>query len=82
MSDGVYLYYNGADGLRAQGYLEFQEAFLTFDGLSKDHKESLVKLLTLLQDGRGVDTEHLPNGENLTQVELQQVTETLDAALC
>ena len=58
LSDGVYIYYNGADELRLRkGIWNFEEAILTFDGLSKDHKESLVKLFTLLQDGRGVDTD-------------------------
>jgi thiazole/oxazole-forming peptide maturase SagC family component len=80
LSDGVHVYYNGADELRVRkGIWNFEEAILTFDGLSTDHKESLVMLFTLLQDGRGVDTERLPNEENLTQLEQQQVVQTLDA---
>jgi thiazole/oxazole-forming peptide maturase SagC family component len=80
LSDGVLVYYNGADELRLRkGIWNFEEAILRFDGLSKDHKESLVSLFGLLQDGSGVDTERLPNGENLTQLEREQVVETLDA---
>jgi thiazole/oxazole-forming peptide maturase SagC family component len=80
LSDGVQVYYNGADELRVRkGIWNFEEAMLTLDGLSKDHKESLVRLFTLLQDGREVDTERLPNEENLTQLERQQVVQTLDA---
>jgi thiazole/oxazole-forming peptide maturase SagC family component len=82
LSDGVHIYYNGADELRLRkGIWNFEEAILTFDGLSKDHKDSLVKLFMLLQDGRSVDIERLLNEENLTQLEQQQVGEMLDA-LC
>ena len=80
LSDGVHIYYNGADEVRLRkGIWNFEEAILTFDGLSKDHKESLVRLFTLLQDGRGVETESLPNEENLTQLEKEQVVQTMDA---
>ena len=47
LSDGVHIYYNGADELRLRkGIWNFEEAVLSLDGLSKDHKESLVTLFT------------------------------------
>jgi thiazole/oxazole-forming peptide maturase SagC family component len=80
LSDGVHIYYNGADELRLRkGIWNFEEAILTFEGLSTDHKESLVRLFTSLQAHRGVDDERLPNEENLTQLEREQVAQTVDA---
>ncbi len=80
LRDGVQIYYNGTDELRLRkGVWNFEEAILTFEGLTKDHKDSLVKLFNLLQDGRGIDTEHLPDEQNLTQLEKEQVVQTLDA---
>src|SRR6266568_163634 len=80
LSDGVHIYYNGADELRLRkGIWNFEEAILTFDGLSKDHKDSLVKLFNLLQDGQGVDADHFPDEQNLTQLEQEQVAQTLQA---
>ena len=36
LSDGVHIYYNGADEVRLRkGIWNFEEAILTFDGLSK-----------------------------------------------
>jgi thiazole/oxazole-forming peptide maturase SagC family component len=80
LRDGVQIYYNGADELRLRkGVWNFEEAILTFEGLSKDHKDSLVKLFNLLQDGTGVQSEHLPGEHNLTQLEQEQIIQTLDA---
>jgi thiazole/oxazole-forming peptide maturase SagC family component len=80
LRDGVQIYYNGTDELRLRkGVWNFEEAILTFDGLSADHKESLVQLFNSLQDGTGVDSQHLPNDHNLTQLEHEQVAQTLDA---
>jgi thiazole/oxazole-forming peptide maturase SagC family component len=80
LRDSVQLYYNGADELRfRKGVWNFEEAILTFEGLSKDHKDTLVKIFNLLQDGGRVDRERLPNEQNLTQLEREQITQTLDA---
>ena len=80
LRDGVQIYYNGTDELRLRrGVWNFEEAILTFEGLSKDHKDTLVKMFNLLQDGREVDCEGLPNEQNLTQLEKEQVVETLNA---
>ncbi|MFG1610493.1 TOMM precursor leader peptide-binding protein [Actinoplanes sp. NPDC049265] len=79
LGDGVQVYYNGTDELRLRkGVWNFEEGVLSFDGLSEDHKESLVALFALLQDG-GVDPGRLPNEQNLTALEREQVAETLDA---
>jgi len=76
----VQIYYNGADELRLRkGVWNFEEAILTFEGLTKDHKDTLVQMFNSLQDGRGVDSERLPNEQNLTQLEREQVAETLNA---
>src|SRR5271157_4618385 len=80
LREDVQIYYNGADELRfRKGIWNFEEAILTFEGLSKDHKDTLVKMFNLLQDGKGVDRERLPDGQNLTQLEREQVAQTLDA---
>lgn len=80
LSDGVHIYYNGADELRLRkGIWNFEEAVLSLDGLSEEHKESLVTLFTMLQNGRRVDAKHFPNEENLTQLEQEQVDEMLHA---
>ena len=80
LRDDVQIYYNGTDELRIRkGVWNFEEAILTFDGLSKDHKVTLVKMFDLLQDGRGVDSKRLPDEQNLTQLEREQVGQTLDA---
>jgi thiazole/oxazole-forming peptide maturase SagC family component len=80
LHDSVHIFYNGADELRLRkGVWNFEEAILTFDGLSEDHKDTLVKVFSLLQDGTGVDQERLPNEQNLTQLEREQVGQTLDA---
>jgi thiazole/oxazole-forming peptide maturase SagC family component len=80
LRDDVQIYYNGADELRLRkGVWNFEEAILTFERLSKEHKDTLVKMFNLLQDGSGVDGERLPNQQNLTQAEREQVLQTLDA---
>jgi thiazole/oxazole-forming peptide maturase SagC family component len=80
LREDVQVYYNGADELRLRkGVWNFEEAILTFDGLSKDHKATMVKIFDLLQDGSGVDSETLPDEQNLTQLEREQVVQTLDA---
>src|ERR1039457_6756204 len=80
LREDVQIYYNGADELRLRkGVWNFEEAILTFEGLSKDHKDTFVKMFNLLQDGRGVDSERLPDEQNLTQLEREQVAQTLDA---
>ena len=79
LRESVQIYYNGADELRLRkGVWNFEEAILTFDSLSKEHKDTLVTMFNLLQDGRRVDSERLPNEQNLTQLERQQVAQTLD----
>ena len=78
--DGVQIYYNGANELRLRkGVWNFEEAILTFEGLSKDHKETLVRVFAALQGGTGVDRENLPNAAQLTEAEKEQVTQTIDA---
>jgi thiazole/oxazole-forming peptide maturase SagC family component len=80
LREDVQIYYNGADELRLRkGVWNFEEAVLTFDGLSKDHKDTLVKMFNLLQEGGRVDSERPPNEQNLTQLEREQVAQTLDA---
>jgi len=80
LREDVQVYYNGADELRLRkGVWNFEEAILTFDGLSEDHKATMVKIFNLLMDGSGVDSEVLPNEQNLTQLEREQVVQTLDA---
>lgn len=80
LRDDVQIYYNGADELRfRRGVWNFEEAILTFEGLSKDHKDALIKMFNLLQEGKGVDSERLPDQQNLTQLEREQVVQTLDA---
>jgi thiazole/oxazole-forming peptide maturase SagC family component len=80
LREDVQIYFNGADELRLRkGVWNFEEAILTFEGLSKDHKDTLVKMFNFLQDGSGVDSERLPNEQNLTQLEREQVAQTLDA---
>ena len=80
LREDVQIYFNGADELRLRkGVWNFEEAILTFEGLSKDHKDALVKMFNFLQDGSGVDSERLPNEQNLTQLEREQVAQTLDA---
>jgi len=80
LSDGVHVYYNGADELRLRkGIWNFEEAVLSLDGLSRHHKDSLVALFALLQDGSGVDPAHVPNEEDLTQLERDQVVQMVDA---
>ena len=80
LREDVQIYYNGADELRLRkGVWNFEEAILSFEGLSKEHQDTLVKMFNLLQDGRGVDRERLPDAQNLTQVEREQVAQTLDA---
>ena len=65
LRDDVQIYYNGADELRLRkGVWNFEEAILTFEALSKDHKDTLVKIFNLLQDGTGVDIQRLPNDHN------------------
>jgi thiazole/oxazole-forming peptide maturase SagC family component len=79
LREDVNIYYNGADELRLRkGVWNFEEAILSFEGLSKDHKDILVEMFNLLQDGRGVDSERLPNEQNLTQLEREQIAQTLD----
>jgi thiazole/oxazole-forming peptide maturase SagC family component len=80
LREDVQIYYNGADELRLRkGVWNFEEAILSFEGLSKDHRETLVTMFSLLQDGEGVDSEHIPNEQNLTQAEREQIGQTLDA---
>lgn len=80
LREDVQIYYNGADELRLRkGVWNFEEATLSFEGLSKDHKDTLVKIFNLLQDGSGVDAERLPYEQNLTQLEREQVVQILDA---
>src|SRR5271157_1817383 len=80
LREDVQIYYNGADELRfRKGVWNFEEAILTFEGLSKDHKDTLVKVFNLLQEGGGVNSERLPEDQNLTQLEREQVVQTLDA---
>jgi thiazole/oxazole-forming peptide maturase SagC family component len=80
LSDGVHVYYNGADELRLRkGIWNFEEAVLSLDGLSEEHKESLVALFTMLQNGRGIDAKHLPSEEKLTQLEREQVEQLVQA---
>jgi thiazole/oxazole-forming peptide maturase SagC family component len=80
LREDVQVYYNGADELRLRkGVWNFEEAILTFEGLSKDHKDALVNIFNLLQDGTGVDSQRIPNDQNLTQLEREQVAQTLDA---
>jgi thiazole/oxazole-forming peptide maturase SagC family component len=80
LREDVQIYYNGADELRfRKGVWNFEEAILTFEGLSKDHKDTLVKMFNLLQEGAAVDGERLPDEQNLTQLEREQVVQTLDA---
>ncbi len=70
LQEDVQIYYNGADELRLRkGIWNFEEAILSFEGLSSHHKDTLVKMFNLLQDGKGVDTERLPDEQNLTQLE-------------
>ena len=80
LSEDVQIYYNGADELRLRkGVWNFEEAILSFEGLSKEHKDTLVKIFNLLQDGSGLDRERLPNEQSLTELEKEQVGQTLDA---
>jgi len=80
LREDVQIYYNGADELRLRkGVWNFEEAILNFEGLSNDHKETLVRIFNLLQEGRGVDSGPLPNEQNLTQLEKEQVAQTLAA---
>jgi thiazole/oxazole-forming peptide maturase SagC family component len=80
LREDVQIYFNGTDELRLRkGVWNFEEAILTFEGLSKDHKDALVEIFNCLQDGSGVDSERLPNEQNLTQLEREQVAQTLDA---
>jgi thiazole/oxazole-forming peptide maturase SagC family component len=80
LREDVQVYYNGADELRLRkGIWNFEEAILTFEGLSADHKATMVQIFNLLQDGSGVNREVLPNEQNLTQLEKEQVAQTLDA---
>lgn len=82
LREDVQIYYNGADELRLRkGVWNFEEAILSFEGLSKDHKNTLVKMFNLLQDGSGVERERLPDEQSLTQLEREQVAQTLDALL-
>jgi len=80
LSHGVRIYSNGADELRIRkGIWNFEEAILTFDSLSKDHKDTFVQLFELLEDGQVLNVGTLPNDENLTQQERDQVAETVEA---
>jgi len=80
LREDVQIYFNGADELRLRkGVWNFEEAIMTFAGLSKDHKDALVKIFNLLQDGTGVASDRLPDQHNLTQLEREQVAQTLDA---
>ncbi len=80
LHESVQVYYNGADELRLRkGVWNFEEAILTFEGLSDAHKYTLVKIFDLFQEGTGVDNDRLPNEQNLTQLEREQVVQTLDA---
>ena len=80
LHDSVQIYYNGADELRLRkGVWNFEEAILTFAGLSDAHKDTLVKIFDQFQDGTGVDAERLPDEHNLTQLEREQIVQTLDA---
>jgi len=80
LHDSVQIYYNGADELRLRkGVWNFEEAILTFAGLSDAHKGTLVKIFDQFQDGTGVDAERLPDEHNLTQLEREQIVQTLDA---
>lgn len=80
LREGVQIYYNGADELRLRkGVWNFEEAILTFDGLGAEHKETLVGVFRLLQEGAPVDGARLPGGAQLTQAEREQVSETLEA---
>src|SRR5258708_35417445 len=80
LREDVQIYYNGADELRLRkGVWNFEEAILTFEGLSKDHKDALVQMFNVLQDGKGLDSDLLPNEQNLTQLEREQVVKSLEA---
>jgi thiazole/oxazole-forming peptide maturase SagC family component len=80
LADGVQVYYNGVDELRLRkGIWNFEEAILTLDLLSTEHKNSVVTMFNLLQSGEPVDGEHFPDEENLTQVEAEQISQTLEA---
>jgi|SRR5215471_4319014 len=80
LREDVQIYYNGADELRLrQGVWNFEEAILNFEGLSENHKQALVEMFNSLQEGKGVDSEHLPNEQTLTQLEREQVAQTLAA---
>jgi thiazole/oxazole-forming peptide maturase SagC family component len=80
LCDDVQIYYNGDDELRLRkGVWNFEEAILTFEGLGPRHKECLVTVFGLLQDGSSVNTAHLPNEHSLTQLEREEVAQTLDA---
>lgn len=80
LCEGVQIYYNGADELRLRkGVWNFEEAVLTFDGLSAQHKETLVKVFGRLREGSEVDSADLPGAASLTGAEEEQVVETLQA---
>jgi thiazole/oxazole-forming peptide maturase SagC family component len=80
LNDGVQVFYNGADELRLRkGVWNFEEAILTFGGLSPDHKQALVGIFNALQDGSGVDDDQWPGAGRLTEVEREQIAQTLAA---
>ncbi|MBV8943368.1 MAG: hypothetical protein JO240_16705 [Solirubrobacterales bacterium] len=76
LSDGVTVYYNGANELRLRkGIWNFEEAILTLDDLSEEHRASLVTSVTVLRSGAWLDTDRLPNSENLTPLERDEVAQ-------